>query len=237
MGHTPPVPEFRYAQFCPLARATEILGERWTLLIVRELLVGPKRFADLRRALPGVSSSVLTARLARLEELGLVAQRALRPPAGSTVYELAEAGRALMPVVLELVRWGARFIQPPGELDHFESEWLPLGLAGIARRGPSPSVAVGVNLIAGDGGASCQVKGGRRGTVVTRELAHPDVTLETDSPLAVMALATGKLAPADAVGSGGVRAEGDLDALNQFPELFELTPSDAGHVLGVDIVD
>jgi len=235
MGHTPPVPEFRYAQFCPLARATEILGERWTLLIVRELLTGPKRFADLRRALPGVSSSVLTVRLARLEELDLVAQRALRPPAASTVYELAEAGRALLPVVLELVRWGVRFLQPPGERDHFEADWLPLGLAGIARRGPSPSIAVAVHLAAADGGVSCQVRGGRRGTVVTREIARPDATLETDSPLAVMALATGMLAPADAVRSGGLRVEGDLDALTRFPELFELAPSGAGHVLGADI--
>ena len=94
--------EFRYAQFCPLARAAEVVGERWTLLIARELLLGPKRFSDLREALAGVSSSVLADRLARLERRDVVAWRRLPPPAAARVYELTETGRALEPVVLAL---------------------------------------------------------------------------------------------------------------------------------------
>ena len=97
--------EFRYAQFCPLARAAEVVGERWTLLIARELLLGPKRFSDLRGALAGVSSSVLADRLARLERREVVAWRRLPPPAAARVYELTETGRALEPVVLALARY------------------------------------------------------------------------------------------------------------------------------------
>ena len=99
--------DFRYPQYCPLARAAEVVGERWTLLVLRELLLGPRRFSDLRRALTDVSTSVLADRLARLEERGLVAHRELDPPAGAAVYELSESGQALGPALLALARWGA----------------------------------------------------------------------------------------------------------------------------------
>jgi DNA-binding HxlR family transcriptional regulator len=119
------VTEFRYAQFCPLARATELLGERWTLLVVRDLLTA-LRFSDLRSRLRGISSSVLAARLERLEARGLVAQRELPAPAASVVYELTEAGRALRPVIVELARWGLRFLLPPNPNDHTEPAWATL---------------------------------------------------------------------------------------------------------------
>ena len=105
------MPEFRYAQFCALARAAEIVGERWTLLIVRDLTLGPLRFSDLRRRLKGVSPSVLSERLTQLERRGLIERRVLGPPAASTVYELSEMGRALQPAMIELTKWGA-----PGSL-------------------------------------------------------------------------------------------------------------------------
>jgi len=107
------VADIRYAQFCPLTRAVEILGERWTMLLLRELIAGPQRFSDLKERLPGVSSSVLAGRLVRLEEKGLIAKRELPAPAASTVYELAEAGRALRPALIELLRWGMRFLGEP----------------------------------------------------------------------------------------------------------------------------
>ncbi|MCZ6714198.1 MAG: helix-turn-helix domain-containing protein, partial [Deltaproteobacteria bacterium] len=104
--------EFRYPQFCALARATEIVGERWTLLIVRDLSLGPLRFSALRRRLSGVSSSVVSERLTQLERRGLLEQRMLQPPAASTVYALTQMGRALQPVLVELMRWGTRFMLP-----------------------------------------------------------------------------------------------------------------------------
>lgn len=97
-----------YDDPCGLARALDLVGERWALLVVRELLLGPKRFAELRRGLPLVSQSVLTARLGGLEAAGAVRHRRLGPPAGTSVYELTERGRELEPALLALAAWGSR---------------------------------------------------------------------------------------------------------------------------------
>src|SRR3954452_19873701 len=98
-----------YADACPIARALDAVGERWALLVVRELLLGPQRFADLRRALPGASSNMLDDRLRELAGHGVLSRRQLPPPAASMVYGLTAAGRELEPVVLALGGWGARF--------------------------------------------------------------------------------------------------------------------------------
>jgi DNA-binding HxlR family transcriptional regulator len=132
------VAEFRYAQFCPLARATEIVGERWTLLIVRELWLGPKRFSDFEAPLSGISSSVLADRLARLETRGIVKRRELPPPTPVTVYELDEAGRALLPVAVELSRWGARFLGTPEAGDYVDPGWVQLAAMVFGRREATP---------------------------------------------------------------------------------------------------
>src|SRR3712207_3261653 len=95
-----------YDQFCGLAKALDVLGERWTLLVVRELLLGPKRYSDLLEGLPGIGTNLLAARLKALEASGLVGRRRLPPPAASNVYELTERGRALEPAIFELIRWG-----------------------------------------------------------------------------------------------------------------------------------
>jgi DNA-binding HxlR family transcriptional regulator len=97
-----------YDDPCGLARALDIVGERWALLIVRELLLGPKRFTDLRRGLPGASQSVLTQRLGELEQAGVLRRCTLGPPAGTSAYELTERGRELEPVLLRLSGWGSR---------------------------------------------------------------------------------------------------------------------------------
>lgn len=97
-----------YDDPCGLARALNLVGERWALLLVRELLLGPKRFSDLRRGLPGASQSMLTARLAELEQTGVLQRRRLGPPASTWVYELTEWGRDLRPVLAQFARWGSR---------------------------------------------------------------------------------------------------------------------------------
>ena len=101
-----------YQQYCGLAYALDIVGERWTLLIVRELVPGPRRFKDLLDGLPGISTNLLAERLKSLAEQGLLTQRTLPPPAGSTVYELTPLGRSLEPMLLELGRWGSQFVPP-----------------------------------------------------------------------------------------------------------------------------
>jgi DNA-binding HxlR family transcriptional regulator len=129
----------RYNQYCPVARALEVVGERWTLLIVRELLPGPRRFTDLADGLPGISSSVLSARLADLEQSGLVAKRTLPSPAASVVYELTDEARGLRPVLAALADWGMNLLgQPRGE-DEVHGRWLVLGLTAIAK--PARSIA------------------------------------------------------------------------------------------------
>ncbi|MEU7799670.1 winged helix-turn-helix transcriptional regulator [Micromonospora arborensis] len=101
-----------YGDACGIARALDVVGERWALLVVRELLLGPQRFSDLRRALPGVSSNMLTDRLRELESHGVLRQRRLPPPAASMVYDLTASGRELEPIVLALGGWGLRVPLP-----------------------------------------------------------------------------------------------------------------------------
>jgi DNA-binding HxlR family transcriptional regulator len=215
------VSEFRYAQFCPLARATEVVGERWTLLVIRELLLGPRRFSDLKRTLAGVSPSVLSERLTRLEARGVIRRRELPPPTPATLYELADSGRALVPALLELARWGARFLQRSEPGDHFEAAWLRLGFLAFARRSRTPGRSFAIR-VGGEGGTAFRVAGGADGTRVTEDDQPSDATVAADSPLAVFALASGQLDPGDAVASGAIRVEGDVSALADFPDLFDL---------------
>ena len=128
----------RYHHYCPVARALDVVGERWTLLIARELLLGPRRFTDLAEGLPGIGSSVLTSRLTDLEQSGLVAKRNLPPPAASVVYELTDLGRGLAPVLAAVAGWGMNFLGEPQDDDVVRSSWLVLGLAATAK----PAVSV-----------------------------------------------------------------------------------------------
>jgi len=105
-----------YGDACGIARALDVVGDRWALLVIRDLLLGPKRFTDLRAGLPRVSPDVLSQRLRELEDAGLLQRRRLPPPAASQVYELTERGHALEPVLLELGRWGTGAPSPDGDI-------------------------------------------------------------------------------------------------------------------------
>jgi DNA-binding HxlR family transcriptional regulator len=113
-----------YEQYCPVAHALDLVGERWALLVVRELMRGPKRYTDLAEHLPGIGTNILASRLRDLEACGLVTKRTLPPPAASRVYELTDYGRSLRPVVRELALWGARSLGPPTAEDELFSGWL-----------------------------------------------------------------------------------------------------------------
>ena len=114
----------RYDQYCPIAHALGLVGERWALLIVRELLQGPKRYTDLAASLPGIGTNILAARLKDLEGCGLIAKRRLDPPAASQVYELTPYGQGLKPAMRELALWGLRSIGAPTDEDEFAPGWL-----------------------------------------------------------------------------------------------------------------
>ncbi len=121
-----------YEQFCGIAKALDLIGERWSLLIVRELLLGPKRFKDLTEALPGIGTNILTTRLGSLEESKVVVKRRLPRPAAAMVYELTEYGRQLEPILLQLLRWGARSLDLSEE-PAIRSNWIGLLMKSFYR--------------------------------------------------------------------------------------------------------
>lgn len=211
----------RYPQFCALARAAEVVGERWTILIVRELLLGPKRFSDLRERLDGISASVLTERLTRAERLGLVRRSVLPPPAASTVYELTDDGHALRPAVFELIRWGGRFLLPPRRGERLEPEWMRLALAACARRSASPARAFLLKIREGRTEAALHVAGGPTGTRVTDQALPAEATVVA-SVKAILGLMSGTLPPEVALAEGRVEVTGDREALRDFPALFDV---------------
>ena len=120
----------RYDQYCPIAHALDLVGERWSLLVIRELVHGPLRYTDIHERLHGCSTNILAARLKDLEAGGIVRRRHLPPPAASTVYELTECGVALRPVLRALAWWGVETLGPPplDEVDAFEPGWLEQAL-------------------------------------------------------------------------------------------------------------
>jgi DNA-binding HxlR family transcriptional regulator len=119
----------QYGQFCSVARALDVLGDRWAMLVVRELLLGPKRYTDLRDGLPGVGTNVLAVRLRELEDADIVSREKLPSPAAANVYALTDDGLALRPVVDELARWGLRLMDQPQRGDVVRTGWLVYSLA------------------------------------------------------------------------------------------------------------
>ncbi len=194
-------------------------------MIVRELLIEPRRFSDLRRPLPGISTSVLAERLAGLERRGIVRRRALPPPASSTIYELTEAGHDLLPSVVALSRWGLRYLRSPEPNDHVDPGWAWIGLVCFARRGASPACSVNVT-VPDEGRDYCfHVAGGPGGTAIRHEHSDADVSI-TAPTLVVLGLASGGLDPHEAIRSDALHAEGKLEVLEHFPALFDIQPQE-----------
>src|SRR2546427_7793032 len=160
-----------YPQFCALARAAELIGERWTLLIIRELLLGPKRFGDLQDHLGDMSPTLLTTRLTALIDNNVVRRVTLPRPVNAQLYELTEIGREIQPAIRELIRWGGRFLFPPVPGDAFEPDWVLLGLDAIAKRTPVAKMNVGLIVTHGKKSAEFTVAGGQSGTAIQKSIA------------------------------------------------------------------
>lgn len=198
----------RYDQYCPIATSLGLVGERWTLLVVRELLHGPKRYTDLVDHLPGIGTNILAARLKELEAGGLVEKKKLPPPWASTVYELTPAGRELRPVLHELARFGARLMgpPPPGALD---KGWL-VGALDLALSPLCKGSRIAFRV--GDEEASLV------DCVATPGIAQDyDVLVETDATGFYHLVVDRKLE--------GVRIEGDVTALEQLLDGFAPSPA------------
>jgi DNA-binding HxlR family transcriptional regulator len=163
----------RYDQYCPVAHALDLVGERWALLIVRELLHGPKRYTDLAEHLPRVATNILAARLKDLEACGIVSKRRLPPPAASTVYELTAFGIRLKPVIRELALWGIESLGPPQADDELYPGWLENALDTVF----APVAPPGRFEFRVDDELAGLVDGeGRAGAI-----EEPDVAVETDA--------------------------------------------------------
>jgi DNA-binding HxlR family transcriptional regulator len=212
----------RFDQYCPLAHALGLVGERWAFLVVRELLHGPKRYTDLLEGLPGIGTNILAARLRGLEEAGIVRKRQLPPPAASKVYELTEYGSELEEVFWALARWGARSLGPPGPDDELYPEWGVNAFAALffpeAARGLAETYVLRVD---GDVFSARVEDGHMHASVGAAEDAV--VEIETDMET-FFSLAGGQLAPREALKRRLVRIEGDRTAYERFFQVFSLAP-------------
>ena len=207
-------------QYCSVAHALDLVGERWALLIVRELILGPKRFRELHEGLPGVSTNVLSNRLKELETTGVIRRRLLPRPASGAVYELTEYGRELEDIVVALGRWGAKSIEARSAEQAFKPEWFAIALLGAFR----PELARGVRAtyeLRLDGAVfHLRIDQGRlehgRGPA-----NDADLVVETDSE-SLFALLMEKISAGDAVAAGIVKLDGGSDELKKMIELFAL---------------
>jgi DNA-binding HxlR family transcriptional regulator len=208
-----------YGDGCAAAHALDLVGERWALLVVRELLLGPKRFTDLRSGLPHVSPDVLARRLRGLEEAGVVRRRKLPPPAASRVYELTDWGMELEPVIVRLGRWGARSPALPRDAA-LGVDSLVLSLRTMFDPQAAEGLAASYELVLGEGRFRAEVAGDRfeisRGSV-----DRPDATIETD-PVTLAGLLYNGRPLAEALRSGDMEIEGDEEAVERFLTLFPL---------------
>lgn len=208
-----------YGQFCGLAHALDVVGERWSLLIVRDLLVGPRRYTDLRRGLPRIPTNVLSARLKELEEAGVAQRRALPRPQGSVVYELTDYGRDLEPAVLALGRWGARSLGEPDADDIVTPESLVMALRATFRPDAAQDVRVGYELHIGEVVLHARIDDG--GLLADAgPLPQPDLII--DSGPAIRAIMAGELTPAEALDTDAIRVKGDPELLEQFARMFRI---------------
>ena len=146
------MPKRDYKQFCPTARALNVVGERWTLLIVRDLLIGPRRYTDLRRGLPGMASNLLAVRLAEMEEAGLVAKTRVETPSSRDLYVLTERGRSLEAVLLDLARFGFPLLGAPTDEQPMIAERVPLALRAMMHEPelPDGGLRIRFDLAEGD---------------------------------------------------------------------------------------
>ncbi len=206
-----------YGDGCGIAHALDLVGERWALLVVRELLLGPKRFTDLRDGLPNSSPNVLSQRLRELEDAVIVRRRKLPPPAGSWVYELTDWGHQLKPIVISLGSWALHSPSFPRDAP-VGSDSIILALSTFFDAGAAGDLSARYELRLDE--HTFQVGIADQTIEVERGAADaPDAIIETDHAT-FSALIWDGLDPADALRAGDIAVDGDHAAVNRFLELF-----------------
>ena len=211
-----------YGDRCGVARALDLVGERWALLVVRELLLGPKRFTDLRAGLPHVGPDVLAQRLRDLEQSSLVRRGTLPPPAGSRIYELTERGRELEPVVIALGRFGSVAPFPPGEAG-IGVDAVVIALKSLFAPAAADGMAASYELRLGEQRFRLDVADGRI-EIARGSAPAPDATLETDPGTLASVLWHGRKLD-EARRAGDLAIGGDRTAVTRLLALFPLPAS------------
>lgn len=203
-----------YRQYCSMARALDVVGDRWTLLIVRELLTqGPCRFSDLRRGLPGIASNLLAERLREMEAAALIARHDEPPPVAATLISLTDRGQDLRGLVGELTRWGAPLMAAPAADDEFRMHWFALPLRHLCQDGTPDQPAGVVRLGKPHDGCDIIAEHGQVDVRPCSTRRRPDVTI-TAPPQVLVALFTGQMSVRTAR-AGGLTVDGSLDALTR----------------------
>ncbi len=213
-----------YGQYCGFARALELVGERWTLLIVRDLLVESKRFTDLLRGLPGIPSNVLAARLKELENAGVARRRVLPRPARAVVYELTAYGLELEAVVVALGRWGAKALGEPRPGETMTLDSLITAFRATFHPEAARGLRAGFELRVGSHMLHARVDDGRL-KVAAGALPGADLAIEAGP--GIRALMAGELSPADALKNGAVHVTGKRELLTRFAQIFRIEPMPA----------
>ena len=207
-----------YGDGCAIAHGLDLVGERWALLVVRELLLGPKRNTDLRRGLPGASPNVRSERLRELERAGVIRRRTLPPPAGSRVYELTDWGRELEQIVISLGRWAARSPSRPSDAPIVSVDSIILALRSLFDPGAAGGLRAGYELILGEDRFRIEVADDEV-EIVRGGADQADATIDTDPGTLDRVLWAGRPL-ADAQRSGRMKIEGDTAAVERFVRLF-----------------
>jgi DNA-binding HxlR family transcriptional regulator len=204
-----------YGQYCPVAHALELVGERWALLVVRELLSGPKRYTDLADGLPGIGTNILAGRLRDLEDAGVIQKRRLPPPAAVSVYELTPYGEELREPLYALGRWGARSLGPPTAEDKLAPGWLVNAVRATCRG----CVTDKVYELRADGESVTARFEDDELVVENGSSADADTVIETD-PATLFCIASGQVAIREALTSKAVKVSGNREEAERFLSLF-----------------
>jgi len=208
-----------YDDGCAAAHALDLVGERWALLVVRELLLGPKRFTDLRSGLPHASPNVLAQRLRDLEAAGVVRRGKLPPPAASKIYELTEWGRDLEPVIIALGRWGVRSPTKPPDAE-LGVDSLILSFRTMFDPDRAEGLDASYELRLGEDRFRAEITEGRL-EIERGNAEQPDATVEADAGT-LAALIYDDLELDDTLSSGDLRIKGDRTVVERFLALFPL---------------
>jgi DNA-binding HxlR family transcriptional regulator/putative sterol carrier protein len=210
--------EHRYQQYCGLARALDVLGDRWTPLIVRELMFGPRRFTDLIDGLPGISRNLLTERLRALERDGIVTREELPPPAARLVYVLTDDGRDLADAMVPLVAWGTRRLGPRRPDESFRAHWAALAMATFANPEAAQGISETYQYVVGGTAFHFTVADGSVQLHYGRA-QNPAVTLTTDEQTWAD-MASGRTTGSSAAAAGAMTLTGDDKAAARLRKIF-----------------